>query len=151
MASKRTFWGSAAGPCRATSTTDSAQPPSPPSSHVLTWHSHADRRAELAQLCASDFQLTPQASASPAARIYADWGYAARVGGEVVGCEFFTQNTGPYAHFSYLVRNVNTFFKTVSSSQLKSQSRHLRGFLRSMLWPALSPAVLSRLLPNHDT
>ena len=53
----------------------------------------------------------------PAARIYADWGYAARVGGEVVGCEFFTQNTGPYAHFSYLVRNVNTFFKTVSSSQ----------------------------------
>ena len=60
--------------------------------------------------------------AMPAARIYADWGYAARVGGEVVGCEFFTQNTGPYAHFSYLVRNVNTFFKTVSSSQLKSQS-----------------------------
>ena len=83
----------------------------------------------------------------PAARIYADWGYAARVGGEVVGCEFFTQNTGPYAHFSYLVRNVNTFFKTVSSSQLKFQSRHLR----SMLWPALSPAVLSRLLPNRDT
>ena len=50
-------------------------------------------------------------------RIYGDWGYAARVGGEVVGCEFFLQNTGPYAHFSYLVRNVNTFFKTVSSSQ----------------------------------
>ena len=60
----------------------------------------------------------------------------------MVACEFFLQNTGPYAHFSYLVRNVNTFFKTVSSSQLKSQSRHLRaGFLRSILWPALSPAV----------
>eukprot|EP01052_Picozoa_sp_SAG31_P032088 SAG31_NODE_3479_length_4224_cov_31.581091_1_plen_494_part_00 len=45
-------------------------------------------------------------------QIYGDWGYAALVNGKIEACEFFLQNTGPYAHFSYLVRNVNQFFRT---------------------------------------
>jgi hypothetical protein len=44
--------------------------------------------------------------------IYGDWGYAARLGSKIEACEFFLQNTGAYGHFSYLVRNVETFLST---------------------------------------
>jgi hypothetical protein len=47
-----------------------------------------------------------------AAKSSGDWGYAATVGGQIQACEFFLQNTGCYAHFSYLVRNINRFFRT---------------------------------------
>ncbi len=38
--------------------------------------------------------------------------YAARVDGQVHGMEFNLQEGGPYAHFSYLCRNVQQFFAT---------------------------------------
>jgi hypothetical protein len=38
--------------------------------------------------------------------------YAARVNGQVHGMEFHLQEGGPYAHFSYLCRNVQQFFAT---------------------------------------
>ena len=41
-----------------------------------------------------------------------DFAYAARVDGQVHGVEFYLQNEGPFAHFSYLCRNVQQFFKT---------------------------------------
>ena len=40
------------------------------------------------------------------------FGYAARVDGQVVGTEFFLQNEGPFAHFSYLCSNIVNFFQT---------------------------------------
>jgi hypothetical protein len=39
------------------------------------------------------------------------WGYAARVNGEVHGVEFYLQPDGPGAHFGYLSRNIQQFFK----------------------------------------
>jgi hypothetical protein len=41
-----------------------------------------------------------------------DFAYAARVDGQVHGVEFYLQNEGPFAHFGYLCRNVQDFFKT---------------------------------------
>jgi len=41
-----------------------------------------------------------------------DFAYAARVDGQVYGTEFYLQNEGPFAHFSYLCRNVQQFFRT---------------------------------------
>jgi hypothetical protein len=41
-----------------------------------------------------------------------DFAYAARVDGQVYGTEFYLQNEGPFAHFGYLCRNVQQFFKT---------------------------------------
>ncbi len=41
-----------------------------------------------------------------------DFAYAARVDGQVHGTQFYLQNDGPFAHFSYLCRNVQEFFKT---------------------------------------
>ena len=41
-----------------------------------------------------------------------DFAYGARVGGEVVGTEFYLQNEGPFAHFSYLCLNVQQFMQT---------------------------------------
>ncbi len=41
-----------------------------------------------------------------------DFAYAARVDGQVQGTEFYLQNEGPFAHFSYLCRNIQQFFKT---------------------------------------
>lgn len=38
--------------------------------------------------------------------------YAARVDGEVHGAEFYIQNSGAFAHFGYLCRNVQQFFQT---------------------------------------
>ncbi|HIG54205.1 MAG TPA: hypothetical protein EYG11_11665 [Candidatus Latescibacteria bacterium] len=41
-----------------------------------------------------------------------DFSYAARVDGQVQGVEFYLQNEGPFAHFGYLCRNVQDFFRT---------------------------------------
>ena len=43
-----------------------------------------------------------------------EFAYAARRrdGGEVEACEFYLQNEGPFAHFGYLCRNVERFFRT---------------------------------------
>ena len=41
-----------------------------------------------------------------------DFAYAARVGGQVQATEFYLQNEGPFAHFGYLCRNIQQFFKT---------------------------------------
>ena len=41
-----------------------------------------------------------------------DFAYAARVDGQVHGVEFYLQNEGPFAHFSYLCRNIQQFFQT---------------------------------------
>ena len=41
-----------------------------------------------------------------------DFAYAARVGGEMQATEFYLQNEGPFAHFGYLCRNIQQFFKT---------------------------------------
>ena len=38
--------------------------------------------------------------------------YAARVDGQAQGTEFYLQNDGPFAHFSYLCLNVARFFRT---------------------------------------
>jgi hypothetical protein len=40
-----------------------------------------------------------------------DFAYAARVDGQVQGVEFYLQNEGPFAHFSYLCQNIQRFFK----------------------------------------
>ena len=40
-----------------------------------------------------------------------DFAYAARVDGQVQGVEFYLQNEGPFAHFSYLCQNIQKFFK----------------------------------------
>ena len=40
-----------------------------------------------------------------------DFAYAARVDGQVQGIEFYLQNEGPFAHFSYLCQNIQRFFK----------------------------------------
>lgn len=39
-----------------------------------------------------------------------EFAYAARVDGQVHGIEFYLQNDGPFAHFSYLCQNVQRFF-----------------------------------------
>ena len=39
-----------------------------------------------------------------------EFAYAARVNGTVHGVEFFLQNEGPFAHFSYLCQNIQRFF-----------------------------------------
>ncbi|MEC7226854.1 MAG: hypothetical protein VXW00_08285 [Candidatus Latescibacterota bacterium] len=39
-----------------------------------------------------------------------EFAYAARVDGKVHGVEFFLQNEGPFAHFSYLCQNIQRFF-----------------------------------------
>jgi hypothetical protein len=41
-----------------------------------------------------------------------DFAYAGRVDGEIQGVEFFLQNDGPFAHFSYLCVNVQNFMRT---------------------------------------
>jgi hypothetical protein len=41
-----------------------------------------------------------------------EFAYAARVDGQVHGIEFYLQNDGPFAHFSYLCQNVQRFFAT---------------------------------------
>ena len=41
-----------------------------------------------------------------------NFAYAGRVGGEIQGVEFFLQNEGPFAHFSYLCLNVQKFMRT---------------------------------------
>ena len=41
-----------------------------------------------------------------------DFAYAGRVDGEIQGVEFFLQNDGPFAHFSYLCMNVQNFMRT---------------------------------------
>jgi hypothetical protein len=42
-----------------------------------------------------------------------EFAYAARRrDGTVEGCEFYLQNDGPFSHFGYLTRNIETFFKT---------------------------------------
>ena len=42
-----------------------------------------------------------------------EFAYAARRrDGTVEGCEFFLQNEGPFAHFGYLCRNIEDFFKS---------------------------------------
>ncbi len=42
-----------------------------------------------------------------------EFSYAARRrDGTVEGCEFYLQNDGPFSHFGYLTRNIETFFKT---------------------------------------
>ena len=42
-----------------------------------------------------------------------DFAYAARTGGQVQATEFYLQNEGPFAHFGYLCRNIQQFFKRV--------------------------------------
>ena len=39
-----------------------------------------------------------------------EFAYAARVDGQVHGVEFFLQNEGPFAHFSYLCQNIQRYF-----------------------------------------
>ncbi len=41
-----------------------------------------------------------------------DFAYAGRVDGEIQGVEFFLQNDGPFAHFSYLCMNIQNFMRT---------------------------------------
>ena len=41
-----------------------------------------------------------------------DFAYAARAEGQVQGTQFYLQNEGPFAHFSYLCRNIQQFFTT---------------------------------------
>ena len=41
-----------------------------------------------------------------------DFAYAARADGRVHGTEFYLQRGGPIAHFSYLCRNIQRFFRT---------------------------------------
>jgi|AP95_1055475.scaffolds.fasta_scaffold04877_4 hypothetical protein len=41
-----------------------------------------------------------------------DFAYAGRVNGDIQGVEFFLQNEGPFAHFSYLCMNVQKFMLT---------------------------------------
>jgi hypothetical protein len=38
--------------------------------------------------------------------------YAGRVAGQVQASEFYLQNDGPFAHFGYLCRNIQRFFRT---------------------------------------
>lgn len=41
-----------------------------------------------------------------------EFAYAARrADGTVDGCEFYLQNDGPFSHFGYLTRNIETFFR----------------------------------------
>ena len=42
-----------------------------------------------------------------------EFAYAARRrDGTIDGCEFYLQNDGPFSHFGYLTRNIETFFKS---------------------------------------
>jgi hypothetical protein len=46
--------------------------------------------------------------------------YAGKVKGEagIQACECFTQEEGPFAHFGYMGRNINTFFKVTQGDRL---------------------------------
>ncbi len=62
-----------------------------------------------------------------------DFAYAARVGGQVYGTEFYLQNEGPFGHFGYLCRNIEQFFLTGAAPYPPERTLLTTGIVDAMM------------------